>query len=117
MGTGKNWEKYGRKQRMAHASSRYLDGPKLNDVFKALNFYFDNPERKAGNWVVLPHNLSELSEDKLLFYATCHRSKNCAIDETNFDKSSGDRLFRVTNEVVEMLALTSCSKCKYAERY
>ena len=102
---------------MADAASRPADGPKLNDKFKALEFYYSNPERKAGNWLVLPHNLSELSEDKLLFYATCHRSKNCAIDETNFDKSSGDRLFRVTNEVVEMLALTSCSKCKYAERY
>ena len=102
---------------MADAASRPVDGPKLNDVFKALEFYYSNPEKKAGNWLVLPHNLSELSEDKLLLYATCHRSKNCAIDETNFDKSSGDRLFRVTNEVVEMLALTSCSKCKYAERY
>ena len=117
MGTSKNWDKYGRKQRMADAASRPADGPKLNDKFKALEFYYSNPERKAGNWLVLPHKLSELSEDKLLLYATCHRSKNCAIDETNFDKSSGDRLFRVTNEVVEMLALTSCSKCKYAERY
>ena len=117
MGTSKNWDKYGRKQRMADAASRPADGPKLNDKFKALEFYYSNPERKAGNWLVLPHNLSELSEDKLLLYATCHRSKNCAIDETNFDKSSGDRLFRVTNEVVEMLALTSCSKCTYAERY
>ena len=102
---------------MADAASRPVDGPKLNDVFKALEFYYSNPEKKAGNWLVLPHNLSDLSEDKLLIYTTCHRSKNCAIHETNFDKSSGDRLFRVTNEVVEMLALTSCSKCKYAERY
>ena len=87
MGTGKNWEKYGRKQRMAHASSRYLDGPKLNDVFKALNF------------------------------KNYHRSKTCAIKETNFSKSAGDRLFRVTNEVVEMLVLTLCAHCKFTERF
>lgn len=117
MGTSKNWDKYGRKQRMADAASRPVDGPKLNDIFKALEFYFSNPERKAGNWVVLPHNLSELGEDKLLTYISCHRSKNCAIEQTSFDKPSGDRLFRVTNEVVEMLALTSCRNCKYAERY
>lgn len=117
MGTSKNWDKYGRKQRMADAASRPIDGPKLPDKFKALEFYYSNPERKAGNWVVIPHNLSELSEATLLIYTTCHRSKNCAIEETNYDKPSGDRLFRVTNEVVEMLALTSCSKCKYAERY
>jgi hypothetical protein len=117
MGTSKNWDKYGRKQRMADAASRPVDGPKLNDVFKALEFYFSNPERKAGNWVVLPKNLSELSNDELLTFKSCHRSKTCAIEATNYDKSAGDRLFRVKNEVVEMLSLTSCSKCKYAERY
>ena len=117
MGTSKNWDKYGRKQRMADASSRHLDGPKLSDVFKALDFYFDNPERKAGNWVVLPHNLSELSEDESLIFKNYHRSKTCAINETNFNKSAGDRLFRVTNEVVEMLVLTVCAHCKFAERF
>jgi hypothetical protein len=117
MGSSKNWDKYGRKQRMADAASRPVDGPKLNDVFKALEFYYSNPERKAGNWVVLPKNLSELSNDELLTFKSCHRSKTCAIETTNYDKPAGDRLFRVTNEVVEMLALTSCSKCKYAERY
>jgi len=117
MGTSKNWDKYGRKQRMADAASRPVDGPKLRDKFKALEFYYSNPERKAGNWVVLPHNLNELSEDKSVVYAMCHRSKNCAINETNYDRQLGDRLFRVTNDVVEMLALTSCTKCKFAERY
>ncbi len=102
---------------MADAASRPVDGPRINDKIKVLEFYYSNPERKAGNWIVLPHNLSELSEDKLQICTTYHRSKNCAIEETNYDKPSGDRLFRVTNEVVEMLVLTSCSKCKYAERY
>ena len=117
MGTSKNWDKYGRKQRMADAASRPADGPKLNDKFKALEFYYSNPERKAGNWLVLPHNLSELSEDESLIFKNYHRSKTCAIKETNFNKSAGDRLFRVTNEVVEMLVLTLCAHCKFTERF
>jgi hypothetical protein len=117
MGTSKNWDKYSRKQRMTEATSRHREGPKQDDFFKVLEFYHLNPERKAGNWVVLPHNLSILNEDESRVFRNYHRSKTCAIRETNFDKSAGDRLFRVTNEVVEMLAMAGCSHCKFAERF
>jgi hypothetical protein len=117
MGTSKNWDKYSRKQRMTEAASRHRKGPKQDDFFKILEFYYLNPERKAGNWVVLPHNLSNLSEDESRVFRNYHRSKTCAINETNFDKSTGDRLFRVTNEVVEMLDMLGCPLCKFAERF
>jgi len=117
MGTSKNWDKYSRKQRMTEAASRHNEGPKQDDFFKVLEFYFFNPERKAGNWVVLPHNSSNLSADESRVFRNYHRSKTCAINKTNFDKSAGDRLFRVTNEVVEMLAMPGCTHCKFAERF
>ncbi len=99
---------------MNEATSRPVSGPKLKDIFIALAYYANNPERKAGNWTVLPGNLEHLDDEKRSQFLTTHRNKQCAINELNFSQQSGDRLFRVSNEVVEMLTLKSCGKCRFS---
>lgn len=113
MGTSKNWGKYSRRQQMSDAASRPLSGPKQKDIFIALAYYADNSERKAGNWVVLPGDLEQLNEEQKKKFLTTHRNKQCAISELNFSQQNGDRIFRVSNEVVEMLTLKSCDKCRF----
>jgi len=113
MGTSKNWGKYSRRQQMSDAASRPVRGPKQKDVFIALAYYAENPEPKAGNWTVIPGNLEQLDETQQSLFLTTHRNKRCAINELNFSQQNNDQIFRVSNEVVEMLNLKSCSKCRF----
>ena len=111
MGTSKNWGNYSRQARMREASQRPSDGPKAEEVFVALEYYLSNPEKVAGNWIVLPREHTARSDEKTPKFKTSHRNKKCAVTLGPFIPEAGDQLFRVSNEVVEMLALIKCPVC------
>lgn len=111
MGTSKNWGNYSRQTRMREAALRPSDGPKVAEVFAALEYYLSNPEKVAGNWIVLPRELTAGGDEKTPKFKTAHRNKKCAVTLGPFAPEAGDRLFRVSNEVVEMLALMKCPVC------
>lgn len=114
MGLSNNWGSYGRKQKAAASRDTQIGNVPLKVVFESLLFYAKNPEKKAGNWVVVPHNWKELSEFDLHQFRVAHHQKVCATAQVPYDSELGDLLFRVRNEVVEMLEIKWCSICRFA---
>jgi hypothetical protein len=113
MGLSNNWGSYSRKQKTATSRDTQLGNVPLKVVFESLLFYAENPEKKAGNWVVVPHNWKELSEFELHQFRVAHRKEICATAWVPYNPDLGDLLFRVRNEVVEMLGVKSCTECTF----
>jgi hypothetical protein len=114
MGQSNNWGSYGRRQKAIATRESQIGNVSLKAVFESLLFYAENPEKKSGNWVVVPHNWKELSEFDLHQFRVAHHQKDCATAQVPYDSELGDLLFRVRNEVVEMLEINGCSICRFA---
>jgi hypothetical protein len=114
MALSNNWGSYGRKQKAISSRNSPLGNVPLKAVFESLLFYAENPEKKSGNWVIVPHNWKELSEFDLHQFRVAHHQKVCATAQVSYDSELGDLLFRVRNEVVEMLEINWCSICRFA---
>ena len=65
VGSSKNWEIYGRRMKVANASPNRIGRVAIKVVFESLEFYAKNPERHAVNWIVIPHDWRQLSDDVL----------------------------------------------------
>ena len=113
MGLSNNWGLYGRKQKAISSRDRATNNVSLKNVFESLLFYAENPEKRSGNWVVVPHNRKELSKFDLHQFRVAHHQKVCAIARVSYDPEIGDLLFRIRNEVVEMLETNRCSICRF----
>jgi hypothetical protein len=114
MGLSNNWGSYGRKQKALTSREKHPGSVSLNVVFESLDFYAKNPEKKAGNWVLVPHNWKELSEFELHQFRMAHHQKICATAQVPYNPELGDLLFRVRNEVIEMLEISFCPVCRFA---
>ena len=114
MALSNNWGSYGRKQKAISSRNSPLGNVPLKAVFESLLFYAENPEKKSGNWVIVPHNWKELSEFDLHQFRVAHHQKVCATAQVSYDSELGDLLFKVRNEVVEMLEINWCSICRFA---
>ena len=113
MGSSKNWESYSRRKKAADARDKPAGNVGIKVVFESLEFYVKNREKHARNWVVIPHDWRELSDDELHKFRVAHHKESCAVTRIPFDSSKGDLLFRIRNDVVEMLEINSCSECSF----
>jgi len=113
MGSSKNWESYSRRKKVSDSKDKSAGIVAIKVVFESLIFYVKNPEKHSGNWVVIPHNWKELSDDELFKFRVAHKNRICAIARIPFDSNKGDLLFRIRNDVVEMLEINSCSECGF----
>jgi hypothetical protein len=114
MGSSKNWESYSRRKKVSDSRDKPAGTVAIKVVFESLDFYVKNPEKHSGNWVVIPHNWRELSDDELYKFRFAHSRKLCATTRIPFDSKNGDLLFRIRNDVVEMLEINLCSECGFA---
>jgi len=80
-------------------------------AFEALVFFRDNPEPRAGNFVIIPGRWESMSEAELHERRIVHRRQRCAEDHYWFDRASGDRWVRISNETVETFKLRNCEVC------
>ena len=112
MGLSNNWGSFGRKQKAIASRVRDTNNVSLKNVFESLLFYAEYPEKRSGNWVVVPHNWKELSEFDLHQFRVAHHQKVCAIARVSYEPEFGDLLFGIRNEVVEMLEINWCSVCR-----
>jgi len=114
VGSSKNWETYSRRMKVANARPNTIGRVTIKVVFESLEFYAKNPERHAGNWIVIPHDWRQLSDDVLHKFRFAHNKKKCAMTRILLESDKGDLLFRIRDEVVEMLEILSCPECSFA---
>jgi hypothetical protein len=113
MGSSKNWESYSRRKKAADARDKPAGNVGIKVVFESLEFYVKNREKHARNWVVIPHDWREIPDDELYKFRFAHHKASCAIARIPFDSDTGDLLFKIRNDVVEMLEINPCPDCCY----
>ena len=55
----------------------------------------------------------EIPDDELYKFRFAHHKASCAIARIPFDSDTGDLLFKIRNDVVEMLEINPCPDCCY----
>jgi len=108
---GRNWDKHNRRARATPGRSISPSGRSERDRFEGLSFYLDLGMQEGGNYVVIPGRWYGMTETDLFKYRLAHRSKVCAKNREWFDRSRGDRLIRISNEVVMAWEIRNCETC------
>lgn len=112
MAGGRNFDRVRRQNLEARVRSERVTIQDIETVMQTLAFRAKAPEKKAGNWVVLPASGGDprvVRGPRQFFEA--HRSRECLRRSMKEDLDPSDRMVRLCNEDVEALGLRRCRSC------
>jgi hypothetical protein len=108
----RDWDKDRQRQLRAAAQHAVPTMRPYAEIRQTLEFVRRAPEKKAGNWVVLPVRWDEMvASGAIAAHLLVHRKSACQRKSVRLDLEAGDRQIRISNEVVEMLGLRFCEVC------